>query len=206
MLSGDRFHSIRASMIITKLDEKIYYYQRAINNPGEMLKHLDGNVWERWVSSDGGEFYGYSQGAMFGTEEIGSVINQKNGMILSEIYNSAIFAATHYSHTTGIDFGYLPQFFAFKKYNTGIGMGPHVDKYEGNDKESSLSMVIYLNDDSEGGEIEFANQDIRLKPKPGSIIVFPPGEPYLHESKKVTSGNKYMVPLFFFKDKGSIVE
>lgn len=188
-------------MIINKLDEKIYYYERAITNPKEMLKHLEGNVWERWLSSDGGQFYGYSQGAMFGTEEIGSVINEKNGMILSEIYNSAIFAATHYGHTTGIDFGYLPQFFAFKKYNTGVGMGPHVDHYGGDDKESSISMVIYLNDDCEGGDIEFANQGITLKPKAGSIIVFPPGEPYLHESKKVTSGNKYMAPLFFFRQK-----
>lgn len=193
-------------MIITKLDEKIYYYQRAINNPGEVLKHLDANVWERWVSSDGGEFYGYSQGAMFGTEEIGSVINPRNGMILSEIFNAAVFAANNYSDATGIDCGYLPPFFAFKKYNTGIGMGPHVDRYGGEDKESALSMVIYLNDDCEGGEIEFPNQGIKLKPKPGSIIAFPPGEPYMHESKKVLEGNKYMVPLFFFRDKKTIVE
>jgi hypothetical protein len=188
-------------MIINKLHDNIYYYERAINNPKDLLNHLDKNVWERWMSSDGGELYGHSQGAMFGSEEIGSTINEKNGMILKEIFNSAIFAANNYSDSTGIDIGYLPPFFAFKKYNTGIGMGPHVDKYSGKDKKSTLSMVIYLNDDSEGGEIEFANQGILLKPKAGSIIVFPPGKPYMHESKKVTEGNKYMIPLFFFKDK-----
>jgi hypothetical protein len=193
-------------MVINKLHENIYYYERAINNPKEILKHLDNNKWDRWLASDGGEFYGYSQGAMFGTDEIGSVINYKNGMILKEIYNAAMFAANHYADNTGIDFGYLPQFFAFKKYNTGIGMGPHVDHYGGKDKESSLSMVIYLNDDCEGGEIEFAKQGIKIKPKAGSIIVFQPGEPYLHESKIVTEGNKYMAPLFFFRDKGTVVK
>ena len=55
--------------------------------------------------------------------------------------------------------------------------------------------TIYLNDIEEGGETEFLYQSIRIKPKAGSINIFPPyyththrGNPPLKETKYILTG------------------
>jgi hypothetical protein len=80
------------------------------------------------------------------------------------------------------------------KYDTGKGMGPHCDAEDpsGTGENLKYSLVCYLNDDYEGGEIYFKNQDIKIKPKAGSLVLFPSVHPYLHESLPVTKGNKTM--------------
>jgi len=98
-------------------------------------------------------------------------------------------------------------------------MGAHYDQQEG-DKRLKYSMVMYLNDDYEGGEISFTikspdapiiegkpsedfevasqmNKElltVAVKPKAGSIIIFPSSPPYHHTAHLVKSGFKYMVP------------
>jgi Rps23 Pro-64 3,4-dihydroxylase Tpa1-like proline 4-hydroxylase len=60
-----------------------------------------------------------------------------------------------------------------------------------------LSAVTYLNDDYEGGEIEFVNSNVKIKPPAGSIIFFPSNFLYVHEVHKMTSGQRYALPSWF---------
>jgi predicted 2-oxoglutarate/Fe(II)-dependent dioxygenase YbiX len=60
-----------------------------------------------------------------------------------------------------------------------------------------MSAVLYLNDDYEGGELNFKDQNITIKPEAGSIVIFPSVAPFYHESKEIISGNKYMCPAFW---------
>jgi predicted 2-oxoglutarate/Fe(II)-dependent dioxygenase YbiX len=53
------------------------------------------------------------------------------------------------------------------------------------------SALIYLNDDYEGGELCFPLHGIEIKPKPGTLIMFPGNCMYLHEVKEVVSGQRY---------------
>ena len=62
---------------------------------------------------------------------------------------------------------------------------------------SVYTLVVYWNDNYEGGEVAFeigGNRDIKfkIKPKSGSILVFPATEPYYHESTPLEDGNKYI--------------
>jgi hypothetical protein len=41
-------------------------------------------------------------------------------------------------------------------------------------------MVAFLNDVPNGGELEFPLFDVTIKPKAGSVVVFPSNYPYLH--------------------------
>jgi len=68
-----------------------------------------------------------------------------------------------------------------------------------------LSAVTYLNDDYEGGEIEFVNSNVRIKPPAGSIIFFPSNFLYVHEVHKMTSGQRYALP-YWFHNREIIVE
>lgn len=80
-----------------------------------------------------------------------------------------------------------------KKWNKGQYMGPHFDGQDGN-KDLAFSLVAYINDDYEGGEIHFPNQNVTIKPQAGSLIMFPSQEPFIHEVKPIISGTRYMSP------------
>lgn len=60
-----------------------------------------------------------------------------------------------------------------------------------------LSSVMYLNDDYEGGEIEFVNSNIKIKPPAGSVIFFPSNYLYVHEVHPIVSGFRYSLPHWF---------
>jgi Rps23 Pro-64 3,4-dihydroxylase Tpa1-like proline 4-hydroxylase len=66
--------------------------------------------------------------------------------------------------------------------------------YDGGTASSrAVSALIYLNDDYEGGELEFANFDIKIKPKAGTLILFPSNYAYAHIAHPVISGTKYVI-------------
>jgi hypothetical protein len=57
----------------------------------------------------------------------------------------------------------------------------------------TVSMSFYLNDDYEGGEIEFSRFDLKIKPKANQAIFFPSNYVYNHTVHPVTSGTRYAV-------------
>jgi hypothetical protein len=67
-----------------------------------------------------------------------------------------------------------------------------------------LSSVMYLNDDYEGGEIEFINSGVKIKPEAGSIIFFPSNFLYIHEVHPITSGSRYSMPHWYHNMKNMI--
>ena len=56
-----------------------------------------------------------------------------------------------------------------------------------------MVFLFYLNDVEEGGETEFLYQDLKVKPKTGSLIVFPPYYTHAHRGKAPESGKKYII-------------
>jgi len=56
---------------------------------------------------------------------------------------------------------------------------------------------LFLTDDYEGGELTFEDYDISLKPKPGTLVLFP-GYYTRHGVNKVTSGTRINILSHFF--------
>jgi hypothetical protein len=65
----------------------------------------------------------------------------------------------------------------------------HHDHSETNAR--SLSYVAFLNDDFEGGELEFPYFDLTIKPEVGKVVLFPSNFPYSHIAHPVPEGAKY---------------
>jgi len=65
-----------------------------------------------------------------------------------------------------------------------------------------VSCIMYLNDDYQGGELEFTKFDLKIKPKKNSILLFPSNYAYEHIAHKVINGNKFCIVTWFhpFKD------
>lgn len=72
-----------------------------------------------------------------------------------------------------------------------------------NTPERSMTLLMYLNDDYEGGEIEFPNirsengAPLKIKPVAGTAIAFPSHELYAHRVLPTTSGTRYVVSRWF---------
>jgi predicted 2-oxoglutarate/Fe(II)-dependent dioxygenase YbiX len=83
------------------------------------------------------------------------------------------------------------EFYGLLRYSGGEQYGFHYDG--GTVSKRSISVLIYLNDDYEGGEIEFPNFKLMIKPKAGTLILFPSNYAYGHIAHPVTSGTKYVI-------------
>jgi len=59
--------------------------------------------------------------------------------------------------------------------------------------ERDLSIVLYLNDDFEGGDFIFPDLKLRVRPEPGMMICFPSNHHYRHGVEPVTKGNRYSI-------------
>ena len=51
------------------------------------------------------------------------------------------------------------------------------------------SLSLYLNDDFEGGILEFMHKPYKIKPKAGMLVLVPVTEDFTHRVTKITSGN-----------------
>lgn len=155
------------------LDPKVYYYTDAIedfDNFNKVLKELDTleqheysdvNVWKLWTSSNDKDFiYGETK-----TFDIGAINNlkdevgEKSKYIYDSVMQTMYNVCKDYAESLGdFDEPRLFPTFNIKKYNTGMGMGAHFDQLDG-DQTLRYSLVMYLNDDCDGGEISFQLKD-----------------------------------------------
>lgn len=191
--------------------EKIHYYKNVIDNPKELIDLIessDGNLlesngipkWNEWFAS-GDTPYAFGYQKRF-NQNVDIDENPDVKKINNTLKNAIIKASSDYASFYNIDIGSLMPL-SISKYSTGKSMGPHVDDYNDGD-DPNISVVLYLNDDYEGGELYFKEQDIKIKPEAGSIVIFPSVEPYYHESLPVLSGTKYMSPGFWRKNNKMI--
>ena len=77
---------------------------------------------------------------------------------------------------------------------------PHVDVLNYETSRRFLAFFIYLNDVDEGGETEFINMNkpgtyipLKIKPRRGRLLMFPPQWMYYHAGLKPVSNSKYLI-------------
>lgn len=75
------------------------------------------------------------------------------------------------------------------KYGPGEYFNYHSD--DGEPYRCTVSTVAYINDDYEGGELDFSFFDLTWKPEAGDMIVFPSSYLYAHASLPIKNGTKY---------------
>lgn len=199
------------------LEEKVYYYTNVIEDPKKLVEAIENDnkdPWGEWAACSGQHYvYGTDKTIVLNAES-----DEKNKYIYDTLQKAFDVVARDYAKAQGItdEPKLFPQY-PIKKYQPGTYMGAHFDQQEG-DERLKVSFVMYLNDDYEGGEISFTiaspggilkearppedfskaikgeDHTFAIKPKAGSVIVFPPSPPYHHTAHLVKSGEKIMVP------------
>jgi hypothetical protein len=192
------------NVVLEILEDNIFKY--SFDKENSIIELIENSIdkdfiseWNEWKTSDG---YLFGNQKQINSQNISHPENvndefAKELMLLNDYIN---VAAADYSMKKNINIGNLTPL-TISKYHTGKTMGDHVDSYGDANPKPTISVVLYLNDNYEGGELYFSKFDLKIKPKPYTLVIFPSNEPYFHSSLPLISGTKYLMPAFFYKEK-----
>lgn len=134
--------------------------------------------------------------------QITHLANILDNSLLQNIHNQfyvLLLAATcGYATRHNINEIFYHEGYNLLRYREGEEYKPHYDG--GTTIGRCISALVYLNDDYEGGELEFVNFKIKIRPQAGMLILFPSNYAYLHTSHPVTNGTKYAL-VTWIKDR-----
>jgi hypothetical protein len=101
-------------------------------------------------------------------------------------------------------FNNFPEEFA----KTDYIMPPHADDVSYDMSEQDLierksfvskGIIIFINDDFEGGEVVYVNKNISVKPKAGTLVCHPGTKEYSHAVNKFYNGDRIIASMFVHK-------
>ena len=185
----------------------IYLYKGAVPNHKEIVDNLEetiGNssvknyMWSPARVGDEKKINGYREcfdckinestasNAPEGFSKIKEIYNQTSSQLRECLFD--------YEARFGIKMDFMESI-NYVKYGPGNFFKPHSD--HGFSYTATVSSIIYLNDDYEGGELYFPIIDVKIKPKAGDVILFPSTFIYAHGSASVLSGTKYSAVTMF---------
>jgi predicted 2-oxoglutarate/Fe(II)-dependent dioxygenase YbiX len=181
-------------------DTKIHYYRDLIPKNLKIIDLINSvgskgsliGSWSEWKSSG-------NSPTLFGDLKKINYHKYKESTIEEKylydiIFNAISMSAENYSEKNNLTLkSLIPPLIC--KYHEGTFMGPHTD----DSQNAYISGVLYLNDDYEGGELEFPNYGLSIKPEAGSMIIFPSTHPYIHDPKPAYGSERYICPVFWYK-------
>ena len=91
--------------------------------------------------------------------------------------------------------------YAVQKTMSGEYYHWHIDSGSHQFSDRQLVAIWYLNNvEGPGGETEFLNQEVKIKPEVGRLLMFPPTWQYYHAGLKPVSGKKYLLSSYCHYD------
>lgn len=221
------------SIDFKKLDPNIFVYKNPFKDLDNLLLFLKTKQWDNWYTF--GEIYKVLKDKPFSSDTFPSDIEWKDYLEVSnmsneenEIFNIFYNLTKHYLASLDLSFeNYLCSNIDVCKYydanqnnkkindatlmqnNLKYTMHFHTDyPQESINCPGNKQMVtcnMYLNDDYDGGEIEFkvflkdgSFNRITYKPDAGDVIIFPSKPPYWHGVRETTNGEKQFVRSFWY--------
>ena len=94
------------------------------------------------------------------------------------------------------------------RYDVGDYVDFHTDLTSGFKSQRISTMIMYLNDDFEGGHTTFHESNISIKPKRGSCLVikYNVQKPMFHQGDSIISGSKYILTAFVRDSEFTLVD
>ena len=135
--------------------------------------------------------------------------------LFEEIANSYDKAISHYFKHTGIEIpegarysgqSWCKYFNLIDTLKNKMTMQYHTDfiisQKDMPGEKFHTTCTFYINDNYNGGDIEFYVDDkfVNHKPSAGDLLVFPSGEPFYHGVKTIPDGNKFFIRNFVMFD------
>ena len=165
--------------------------EKTISMVEEACNNYDSKVyWQAAETIGDGAFQSARSNEMLGVTYFANLGNSPLMQNIHNQFNMLLLAASGtYVHKYNIHEQLWHEPYTMLKYSNGQSYTEHYDG--GTDTGRCISCIAYLNDNYEGGEIEFPNFGVKIKPQSGMLIVFPSNLAYRHIAHPVTAGAKY---------------
>lgn len=164
----------------------------------ECLNPESGVYWTKATTLESGTKQNYRTNYHLGITAFAEELDNKICQNIHNQMNLLLLASTiPYAERHGVN-QMFQETYNMLKYSGGQEYKVHSDG--GTDTGRSISAICYLNNNYEGGEIEFVNFNIKIKPEPGMLILFPSSFPYAHIAHPVNEGTKYAI-VTWIKDR-----
>lgn len=99
----------------------------------------------------------------------------------------------------------LAGFGTLQRMQEGVELKAHTDQYT--DPSIKHAAILYINDDYRDGTLFFKNKENSdLRPKPGTLLIFPGNEEYEHGVRFVGEGPIRYVTVGFIKEKDHYIK
>lgn len=120
---------------------------------------------------------------------------------IEELFRNTVKHIINPFYEVEVDSSEVPQILS---YGTGGHYKPHIDgesiwvaptgeKIWKKSTDRDLSIVLFLNNDFEGGDFIFPDLKVRVRPEPGMMVCFPSNHNYMHGVEPVTKGKRYSI-------------
>lgn len=156
---------------------------------------LDGSRGYSWLESDNDDSMRIAANDFLIDEEFIGPENETNKDLYkmnSNVLDSIKRCVSDYAASWNIELNHY-ETLNFVRYVAPTGyFAPHFD--DDPHTVRTVSAVLYLNDDYDGGQLVFSRlDDLTIKPETGDLVVFPSTYLYEHKSELITKGIKYCV-------------
>ena len=120
---------------------------------------------------------------------------------IEDLLRNAVHQIINPFYQQEVDSSEIPQILS---YGIGGHYKPHIDgesiwvtprgeKIWKKSTDRDLSIVLFLNNDFEGGDFVFPELKVRVRPEPGMMVCFPSNHHYMHGVEPVTKGRRYSI-------------
>jgi hypothetical protein len=193
----------------------IWEWHNVLDNPEELYALLKNKEWESYTNKfpkDDKQNNDYVGGKIIGKGTMLFPLETSYQIVLDSF--NRCFEDYNKENNLNLTFENISKdSFVFREYLPGSSMSGHRDYYSYVKKDDAgvtplFTIILYINDDYEGGEINFIDDKLKIIPKAGSGIMFPSQK--IHEVLEVKSGVRRMVQTYVnehersYYDEGSV--
>lgn len=182
---------------LTKYTEDVWFWENIFKNPKDIIDYIlkDDSKWRNHYRRNG--------------ELLGSgivVTSHHEPELWEELTNSLNICFLQYIdyHNLNRKNSKLDASAIEIRKMTGFchGMPPHTDSFlvddpSMKDVELEFTLICYFNEDFDGGEINIPELSISIKPKPGSLLMFPKNR--AHSVNDLLGGDRFVSVIFGLK-------
>lgn len=160
-----------------KSSADIYMRFHCMGHPNLQLQHA--NVYEAVTRAVIAYLWHYPGSLFYNARRTHEMVGEHNIYNTHDIFSRSMFVDA-------------PQLQRYRAKRDGYPLYHAEWTPEYSARRRRLAYIVYLNDVEEGGETIFLNQRARLRPKAGTVIVFPAWDTHLHKGATPLSNDKYI--------------